>query len=205
LLGLALMVAQAFFYNAVFFTYALILIKFYKIPAEKAGWYMLPLALGNFCGPLLLGKLFDSIGRKPMIVFTYSSSGILLAVAGYLFGAGMLDAHTQAIAWTVIFFLASSAASSAYLTVSEVFPLEIRSLAIAFFYACGTLAGGVGAPALFGQLISTGNKMYVFYGYLLAGALMIGAALVEARIGVKAEGQSLENVSAPLSSQMSEG
>jgi MFS family permease len=151
LLGLALMTAQAFFYNAVFFTYALVLVDFYKIPAEQTGWYMLALALGNFAGPLLLGRLFDTAGRKPMIVMTYGLSGALLMVSGYLFARNLLDVRTQAIAWTVIFFVASSAASSAYLTVSEVFPLEIRSLAIAFSYACGTLAGGVAGPALFGR------------------------------------------------------
>ncbi|MDQ1472994.1 MAG: hypothetical protein QOJ99_4474 [Bryobacterales bacterium] len=201
-LAISLMIAQAFFYNAVFFTYALILVDFYGVRAKDTGWYMLPLALGNFCGPLVLGKLFDSFGRKPMIVLTYGISGLLLIISGYLFGIGVLTAHTQAIAWTVIFFFASSAASSAYLTVSEIFPLEIRSLAIGFFYACGTLAGGVAAPALFGQLIGTNSRMNVFYGYLLAGSLMIGAALVESRIGVKAEGRSLEDISAPLSSQL---
>jgi MFS family permease len=163
---------------------------------------MLPLALGNFCGPLLLGKLIDTFGRKPMIVLTYGISGLLLIISGYLFSIGVLTARTQAIAWTIIFFFASSAASSAYLTVSEIFPLEIRALAIAFFYACGTLVGGVAAPALFGRLIGTHNRMDVFYGYLLAGCLMIGAALVESRIGVKAERRSLEDISAPLSSQL---
>jgi MFS family permease len=163
---------------------------------------MLPLALANFCGPLFLGSLFDTFGRKPMIVLTYGISGVLLAVSGYLFGIGMLTAQTQAIAWTVIFFFASSAASSAYLTVSEIFPLEIRSLAIAFFYACGTLVGGVAAPALFGRLIGTNDRMNIFYGYLFAGCLMIAAAVVEARVGVKAERRSLEDISAPLSSQL---
>jgi MFS family permease len=198
LLGLVLMTAQAFFYNAVFFTYALVLVDFYKIPAEQTGWYMLALALGNFAGPLLLGRLFDTVGRKPMIVMTYGLSGALLMVSGYLFARNLLDVRTQAIAWTVIFFIASSAASSAYLTVSEVFPLEIRSLAIAFFYACGTLAGGVAGPALFGRLIQTHDRVKVFYGYALAGALMIGAAVVEAVIGVAAERKALEDISEPL-------
>jgi MFS family permease len=153
------MIAQAFFYNAVFFTYALILVNFYKVRAESTGWYMLPLALGNFCGPLVLGRLFDTVGRKPMIVVTYSVPGLLLLIIGFLFGRGMLSVHAQAWAWTGIFFIASSAASSAYLTVSEIFPLEIRSLAIAFFYACGTLVGGAAGPALLGRLIGTHNPM----------------------------------------------
>ena len=198
-LGLTLMLAQAFFYNAVFFTYALVLINFYRVPAEKTGWYILALAGGNFFGPLVLGRLFDSVGRKPMIIATYGASGVLLIITGYLFGIGALTAHTQAIAWTVIFFISSSSASAAYLTVSEIFPLEIRSLAIAFFYACGTLAGGVAAPALFGRLIATHQRMDVFYGYLVAGILMLGAAFVEMRIGVSAERRSLEDVSVPLS------
>jgi MFS family permease len=129
-LGLALMVSQAFFYNAIFFTYALLLIRFYGVPAPKVGLFLLPFALGNVAGPLLMGKLFDTIGRKPMIVFTYAASGVLLAISGWLFARGLLNATTQTIAWTVIFFIASCAASSAYLTVSEIFPLEIRAVAI---------------------------------------------------------------------------
>jgi MFS family permease len=124
---------------------------------------------------------------------------VLLIITGFLFGRGMLSVHAQAWGWTGIFFVASSAASSAYLTVSEIFPLEIRSLAIAFFYACGTLVGGAVGPALLGRLIGTHNAMNVFYGYALAGVLMIGAAVVEARFGIKAEGRSLEEVSVPLS------
>src|SRR5690606_31725196 len=138
LVGLSLMAAQAFFYNAIFFTYALILTDFYGIPGEAIGWFLLPFAAGNFLGPLLLGRLFDTLGRRPMIAFTYSTSGVLLAGSGYLFAAGMLTATQQTIAWSVIFFFASAAASSAYLTVSETFPLETRALAIAIFYAIGT-------------------------------------------------------------------
>lgn len=197
-LALALMLAQAFFCNAVFFTYSLVLINFYRVPAAKTGWYILALAEGNSCGPLVLGRLFDRVGLKPMIIVTYGASGVLLILTGYLFGIGALTAHTQAIAWTVIFFISSSSASAAYLTVSEIFPLEIRSLAITFFYACGTLAGGVAAPALFGRLIATHARMNVF-GYLLAGILMLAAAFVELRIGVSAERRSLEDVSVPLS------
>ena len=200
MLGLTLMVAQAFFYNAIFFTYALLLIRFYKVPAGRVGMYLLPFSLGNLLGPLLLGHLFDSIGRKPMIALTYSLSGILLAITGWLFVRGVLTATTQSIAWTVIFFIASCAASSAYLTVSEIFPLEIRGLAISLFYAIGTLVGGVGSPLLFGYLIGTGSRVAVFWGYAMGAALMIGAGVVELTMGVKAERQSLESISAPLTS-----
>jgi MFS family permease len=199
LLGLSLMVAQAFFFNGVFFTYGLVLIHFYAVSPVRIGWYLFPLALGNFIGPLVLGKLFDSVGRKPMIVITYALSGVLLFVTALLFAAGVLTAFTQALCWTVIFFVASSAASSAYLTVSEVFPLEIRALAIAIFYAVGTLVGGVAAPALFGVLIGSGERHHVMWGYLLAAALMLLAAGVEAAVGVKAERRSLESIAAPLS------
>jgi len=201
MLGLTLMVAQAFFYNAVFFTYGLVLLRFYKIDASKIGIYLLPLALGNFCGPLLIGKLFDTIGRKPMIAATYAGSGILLFVTSWMFKQDMLTAHMQAVSWSVIFFIASSAASSAYLTVSEVFPLEIRALAIAVFYACGTLVGGVGAPALFGRLIATGSRTVLFWGYTAGAALMVIAAGVELWKGVAAERKSLESISAPLTSR----
>jgi len=200
LLGLSLMIAQAFFYNAIFFTYALLLVKFYKIPAEHVGYYLLPFAISNALGPLLLGKLFDTIGRKPMIIATYGISGILLAVTGWMFQHGLLTVTTQTICWTAIFFIASCAASSAYLTVSELFPLEIRAMAISIFYAAGTLAGGVGAPALFGVLIGTGSRTYVFYGYLLGGLLMLVSSAMEVKLGVKAERQSLEDISAPLAS-----
>src|SRR5439155_8330214 len=142
-LGLALMSTQAFFYNAIFFTYALVLMRFYGVPEQKVGGYLLPFALGNVLGPLLLGHLFDTIGRKQMITATYGLAGILLALTGWLFRAGVLRAQTQTLAWTIIFFVASAAASSAYLTVSEIFPLEIRGMAIAIFFALGTLIGGV--------------------------------------------------------------
>jgi MFS family permease len=147
--GLALMAAQAFFYNAIFFTYGLVLMDFYGIKSDDIGWYILPFAAGNFLGPLLLGRLFDTIGRRTMIAFTYAMSGLLLIVAGYLFQQGLLTARTQTIAWMTIFFFASAAASSAYLTVSETFPLEIRALAIAMFYAVGTGIGGVLGPLVF--------------------------------------------------------
>jgi MFS family permease len=196
--GLSLMAAQAFFYNAIFFTYALVLTDFYGIPAEKVGWYILPFAAGNVLGPLLLGRLFDTIGRKPMITFTYIMSGVLLAASGYLFVQGVLTAETQTIVWMVIFFFASAAASSAYLTVSETFPLELRALAIAFFYAIGTGIGGVAGPWLFGWLVDTGSRPSLLAGYLFGAALMIIAAFIALRWGVAAERRSLEDVARPL-------
>jgi len=199
LVGLSLMAAQAFFYNAIFFTYALILTDFYGIPANQVGWYILPFAAGNVLGPFLLGRLFDTIGRKVMITLTYAAAGILLAVTGYLFSQNLLTAQTLTAAWMVVFFFASAAASSAYLTVSETFPLEIRALAIAFFYAIGTGAGGVGGPILFGVLISTGSRGNVAIGYAIGAALMLFAAVVEMRFGVAAERKPLEAVSRPLS------
>jgi MFS family permease len=201
LLGFVLMLTQAFFYNAIFFTYALVLMRFYGVPEENVGRYLLPFALGNVLGPLLLGHLFDTIGRKQMITATYALAGVLLALTAWLFRAGMLTAQTQTLAWTVIFFVASAAASSAYLTVSEIFPLEIRALAIAIFYAIGTLAGGVGAPVLFGWIIGTGSSTALFAGYLVASTLMLLGALVEAWIGVPAERRSLEHIAPPLSSR----
>jgi MFS family permease len=199
LVGLVLMASQAFFYNAIFFTYALILTDFYGIAAAQVGWYLLPFALGNFLGPVLLGRFFDTIGRRPMIAVTYALSGILLAVTGYLFAKGVLSATAQTVAWSVIFFFASAAASSAYLTVSEIFPLEIRALAIAFFYAIGTAVGGVFAPSLFGALIDTGSRLSVAFGYFFGASLMLVAALVAARYGVAAERKPLEAVARPLS------
>lgn len=201
LLGLSLMIAQSFFYNAVFFTYGLVLIKFYNVRAEVIPWYLLCLALGNFVGPLLLGRLFDTIGRKPMIVGTYGISGLLLAITGFLFMHDVLSATMQTVVFAVIFFIASSAASAAYLTVSEIFPLEIRALAISIFYAAGTLVGGVGAPLLFGVLIGSGSRTHLFWGYLLGGGLMAAAAVTEFFLGVAAERQSLEKVSKPLQSR----
>jgi MFS family permease len=196
--GLALMAAQAFFYNAIFFTYALVLTDFFGIASNQIGWYILPFAAGNFLGPLLLGRLFDTLGRRAMIAFTYGASGILLAISGYLFAIDVLSAQTQTIAWMVIFFFASPAASSAYLTVSETFPLEVRALAIALFYAVGTGIGGVAGPALFGVLIDSGSRYSVFSGYLLGSGLMIAAALIAWRYGVAAERQPLESVARPL-------
>jgi MFS family permease len=198
MVGLALMIAQAFFYNAIFFTFALVLTDFYGIAANQVGWYLLPFAAGNFLGPLVLGRLFDTLGRRVMITLTYAVSGVLLALSGYLFSIGVLSAQTQTIAWMVIFFVASPAASAAYLTVSETFPLEVRALAIAFFYAVGTGIGGVAGPALFGALIDTGSRDSVFLGYLLGAGLMIAAAAVAWRYAIAAERRTLESVARPL-------
>ena len=199
-LGLVLMASQAFIYNAIFFTYALVLTKFYGIAADRVGLYILPFAIGNFLGPVLLGRLFDTFGRKPMIAATYALAGILLAVTGQLFAMGVLTATTQTAMWSVVFFFASAAASAAYLTVGECFPLEVRALTIALFYAFGTLIGGVGGPWLFGVLIEGGNRSDIVYGYFLGAALMVVAAIVELCLGVKAECKSLEDVAPPLSS-----
>jgi MFS family permease len=198
LVGLSLMASQAFFYNAIFFTYALVLTDFYAIPAEHIGWYILPFAAGNFLGPLLIGRLFDTLGRRPMIALTYIVSGVLLTASGYLFAQGLLTATQQTFAWTVVFFFASAAASSAYLTVSETFPLEIRALAIAFFYAIGTGIGGVAGPWLFGILIDTGSRVSVFGGYLFGAALMIAAGIIAALFCLPAERKPLEQVARPL-------
>jgi MFS family permease len=199
-LSLSLMVSQAFLYNAVFFTYALILTRFYHISPGKIGIYLLPFALGNFLGPLFLGRFFDTIGRRQMISGTYALSAVLLVFTGWAFSSGYLSSATQTALWTVIFFFASAAASSAYLTVSEIFPLEIRALAIASFYSLGTAAGGIAAPWLFGTLIGSGSRRNIFYGYIAAAFLMLAAACVEIIWGVKAERASLEHLADPLSS-----
>ncbi|MES2028448.1 MAG: MFS transporter [Pseudomonadota bacterium] len=198
LVGLVLMASQAFFYNAIFFTYALVLTDFFGIPSNHVGWYILPFAAGNFLGPLLLGRLFDTLGRRFMIAVTYGVSGVLLAISGYLFSIDVLSAQSQTIAWMVIFFFASPAASAAYLTVSETFPIEVRALAIALFYAIGTGIGGVAGPALFGVLIDTGSRNSVFAGYLFGAVLMIVAAVVGWRYAIAAERQPLESVARPL-------
>ncbi|TMJ33688.1 MAG: MFS transporter [Alphaproteobacteria bacterium] len=198
LVGLSLMASQAFFYNAIFFTYALVLTDFYAIPGDRVGWFLLPFAIGNFLGPVLLGRLFDTIGRRQMLAFTYAISGLLLIGVGYLFAIGLLSAIGQTIAWMVIFFFASAAASAAYLTVSETFPLEIRALAIAFFYSLGTGIGGVAGPWLFGRLIDSGSRWSLFWGYLFGSILMLAAALIAARWAVAAERRPLESVSRPL-------
>src|SRR5438105_1865735 len=196
-----LMINGSYWVGAALGSGATLLLRFYNVHESKVGGYLLPFALGNVLCPVVLGHFFDTIGRKQMIAATYGISGILLALTGWLFQAGLLNAETQTIAWTVIFFIASAAASSAYLTVSEIFPLEIRALAIAIFYAVGTLTGGVFAPLLFGWIIGTGSSGALFAGYLAAAFLMILGAIVELWIGVAAERRPLEHVAAPLSSR----
>jgi MFS family permease len=193
-LGLTLMIAQAFAYNGIFFTYALVLTKFYDVPPPSVGLYLLPFAIGNLLGPLLLGHFFDTLGRRVMISLTYGVSGILLAITGYAMAQGWLTATTQTALWCAVFFVASAAASSAYLTVSELFPVELRGLAIAFFYAVGTAAGGLVAPALFGALLETGSRGSVLIGYLIGAALMLIASLAAALWGEQVEQKSLEMI-----------
>jgi MFS family permease len=197
---LALMVSQAFFYNAIFFTYALVLTRFHQVDESQVGLYIVPFAIGNVLGPLLLGPLFDRLGRRVMIAATYALSGVALALTGWGFLAGVLNATTQTLAWSVVFFLASAAASSAYLTVSEVFPLEMRALAISIFYAVGTGVGGFAAPALFGALIESGDRANVFAGYLFGAVLVVAAAAIAWRWAVNAERKPLEEVAPPLGS-----
>jgi MFS family permease len=199
MLGIVLMTTQSFMYNAISFTYPFVLTKFYAVPSSSIGLYILPFALGNFLGPLLLGRFFDTIGRKPMITFTYAVAGCLLAVTGYLFWLGAFTSVTQTLAWSCVFFFASAGASAAYLTVSEIFPMEIRAMAIAFFFIVAQGAGIV-APWLYGKLIEE-SATSIFYGYLLGAALMLVGALVELLVGVKAERQSLETLATPLSAQ----
>ena len=199
ILGASLMISQSFLYNSIFFTYTLVLSKFYDVDAEKTPIYLIAFAVGNFIGPLVLGPLFDSLGRRKMIAGTYIMSGVLLAISGWLFNAGMLTAVTQTVAWCVIFFFASAGASSAYLTVSEIFPLEVRAMAIAVFFAIAQSFGALG-PVLYGALIGDGsNPTAPLYGYLLAAAIMVAGGLVEVWLGIDAENKSLEAVATPLS------
>ncbi len=195
ILGLSLILSQAFAYNAIFFTYALILRRFYNVEPHVIGLYLLPFALGNWLGPFLLGRFFDTIGRRTMITLTYSVSGVLLAMTGYFFAQGWLTALSQTLLWCAVFFVASAAASAAYLTVSELFPIEMRGLAIALFYSAGTAWGGLVAPTIFGALIQSGNRQSIFYGYLIGAALMLLGGLASAILGVPAEGKSLEALS----------
>lgn len=200
ILGLTLMVAQAFFFNAVFFSYALVVKKFFHVSDRDLPIHLLPFAVASFLGPLTLGRLFDKIGRKPMITACYGLSGLLLAGTLFPFAHGTFGSRGLGICFTVIFFIASSAASAAYLTVSEIFPLELRAFAIAIFYSLGTLIGGVGAPILFGFLIATNSRLNVAFGYALGAALMLTGAICEKLIGVEAAHQSLESISKPLRS-----
>ena len=194
ILGLSLMIGQAFAYNGVFFTYALVLGRFYGVPADRIGAYLIPFAIGNLLGPIVLGRLFDTIGRRPMIAVTYLGAALLIAFAGYGMKEGVLTAVTQTVVWCVAFFVASAAASSAYLTVSELFPVELRGMAIALFYAVGTAAGGLLAPLLFGAMVQSGERANVFEAYLVGAALMGMGGLAAAFLGVPAENKSLEQI-----------
>ncbi len=202
-LGFTLMVAQAFFYNAIAFTYALVLTRFYGVPDAHVGFYIVPFAAGNFLGPLLLGPLFDRVGRRIMIAATYALSGVALFLTGLGFLNGWLTATTQTMAWCIVFFLASAAASSAYLTVSEIFPLEMRALAISIFYAIGTGAGGFLAPTIFGLLIETESRQAVFGGYGLGALLVLVAAGIALWLGVDAERKPLEAIAEPMTGRTS--
>jgi len=199
ILGASLMITQSFLYNSIFFTYTLVLTKFFDVPATSTPVYLIAFAAGNLIGPLTIGHLFDSIGRRKMISGTYIISGVLLAITAVLFDAGTLNAITQTIAWAVIFFFASCGASAAYLTVSEIFPLEIRAQAIAVFFAIAQGFGALG-PVLYGHLIGDGSDPgKLFIGYLLGAAVMVLGGLVEVFLGVDAENKSLEDVATPLS------
>ncbi|MCW2632776.1 MAG: arabinose efflux permease family protein, partial [Pseudonocardia sp.] len=198
-LGASLMISQSFLYNAIFFTYTLVLGKFYGVPSESTPIYLIAFAVGNLAGPLLIGHLFDTVGRKTMISSTYIISGVLLAISAFLFNAGALTAFTQTVAWCVIFFFASAGASAAYLTVSEIFPLEVRAKAIAVFFAIAQCFGALG-PVIYGALIGDGSEPFkLFLGYLLGAAVMIAGGIVALVYGVAAERRSLEEIAAPLS------
>jgi MFS family permease len=199
----ALMISQAFLYNAFVFTNSLVLTNFFKVAASDVGWYTLPFSIGNLAGAILLGRLFDTIGRKPMIAFTYAFAAVGILVTGVLFVMGALNAVTITACWCVTFFVASAGASAAYLTVSEIFPLEIRAMAIALVYSVGTLVGGAVAPSFYGRLIATKQPSMVLVGYAVAAALMLAAAAIELRYGVEAAGKKLEDVAAPLSATAS--
>jgi MFS family permease len=204
ILGFSLFTGQAFLYNAITFGYAQILATYFGVKSSP-GYYFAVIAAGNLAGPLLLGRFFDTIGRRPMIAATYIGSGLLLFVTAMLFWNGMLTAVTVTACWSAVLFLASAGASSAYLTVSEVFPLETRALAIAFFYAIGTAAGGISGPLLFSSLISTGKLGAGALAFSVGAAMMIGAGIVEIILGVKAERRSLEDIAAPLTASGSGG
>jgi len=200
-LGLTLMAAQALFYNAIFFTYALVLARFYGVPDDHVGYYIFPFALGNFLGPLVLGRFFDSVGRRKMIAATYAIAGLGLVATGYVFATGAVGPVGLSLCWSAIFFVASAAASSAYLTVSEIFPVEMRAISISLFYAVGTALGGFIGPPLYGALIESGSRDALFGAYAFAGVLMCVAAGVAGWIGVDAERKSLEEVCPPLGTE----
>ena len=197
--GATLMITQSFLYNAIFFTYTLVLTNFYGVEAEAAPLFLIAFAVGNLAGPFMLGHLFDTVGRKKMISGTYILSGLLLAITAFLFQADVLTAVTQTIAWCVIFFFASAGASAGYLTVSEIFPQEVRAKAIAVFFAIAQCFGALG-PVIYGALIGDGtDRQPMFYGYLLGAGVMILGGVVAAFLGVNAENKSLEDVATPLS------
>jgi MFS family permease len=199
-LGFTMMVTQAFLYNAIFFSQGSVLKNFYGIPSDRLGVFFFPFAAGNLLGPLLIGHFFDTVGRRKMITLTYCGSGILLAISAFFFSAGALNAITQTAFWCGTFFLASAGASSAYLTVSEIFPLELRAQAIALFFAISQLAGGVAAPYIFGLLIGNGtDRTPLTIGYLIGGAVMFFGGVVAWFFGVDAERKSLEDIAIPLS------
>jgi MFS family permease len=203
-LGLSLFVGQAFIYNAVTFNFVNIMTKYYGASSSVAPVYLIPFGIGNFLGPVLLGRFFDTVGRKTMIAGCYIASGVLFAVMAVLFGTGSLNTTTQVVAVVVIFFFASAGASAAYLTVSEIFPMETRAMSIAFFYALGTGLGGAVGPVLYGALIDPAHPWKLAYGFFLAAGLMIGAGIVEAILGVPAEQKSLEDIAEPLTAQDAE-
>jgi MFS family permease len=199
ILGASLMITQSFLYNAIFFTYALVLTKIYNVPATDTAYYFIFFALGNLIGPLTIGHLFDTVGRRKMISGTYLLSGVLLAISAVLFNAGALNAVTQTACWCIIFFFASAGASAAYLTVSEIFPVEVRAKAIAVFFAIAQSFGALG-PWLYGELIGNGQDHFrLFIGYLIGAGVMISGGLVAAFLGVDAEQKSLEDIAQPLS------
>ncbi|HTF49320.1 MAG TPA: MFS transporter [Pseudonocardia sp.] len=197
-LGATLMITQSFLYNAIFFTYGIVLARFYGVDERDVPIYLIAFCIGNFCGPLLLGRLFDTVGRKKMISGTYIISGLLLAVSAVLFQADLLTAFTQTIAWCVIFFFASAGASAGYLTVSELFPLEVRAKAIAVFFCIAQLFGSMG-PVIYGALIGDGSDRFaMFIGFLLGAVVMIIGGVVAIIFGVNAEGKALEDLAPPL-------
>lgn len=203
-LGFTLMATQAFLYNAIFFTEGVVLIHFYHVPSEHTGYYFFPFAVGNLIGPLVLGPLFDTVGRRKMICLTYVVSGFLLLGSAWAFHEGILNAATQTLVWCVVFFFASAGASSAYLTVGEIFPLELRGQAISFFFAVSQGAGGVVAPYLFGRLVGgsdnpSPDRLPLTWGYVIGAVIMIFGGLVAWFFGVNAERQSLEDIAEPLS------
>ncbi|MCX4960154.1 MFS transporter [Streptomyces virginiae] len=198
-LGLSLFIGQAFLYNAITFGFGTILTTFFDVPTGNTGYYFAVIAAGNFLGPLLLGKLFDTLGRRIMISSTYLLSGVLLFGTAWLFDRGSLTATTMTACWCVVLFFASAGASSAYLTVSEVFPMETRAMAIAFFYALGTAAGGISGPLIFADLTASGVVGDTALAFRIGAALMCAAGFVAAFLAVKAERRSLEDIAEPLS------